>query len=170
MNLHDLQPGNGSHRHKKRVGRGHGSGRVKTSGRGTKGQNARTGGGWNPRFEGGQTPIHRRLPYRRGFRNPFRVAYEVLNIADLARFEAGASITRAVLEDVGLLRRNDTRPAKLLSHGEIAVPLNFDGVHCSRAARRKVEAAGGTFTGVELPPVAEEGSAESIADSGASEE
>ena len=95
MKLHDLYPNDGSHRQKRRVGRGHGSGRGKTAGRGTKGQNARTGGGWNPRFEGGQTPIHLRLPHRRGFKNPFRVEYEIVKLSDLAGFEAGAVINRA---------------------------------------------------------------------------
>jgi large subunit ribosomal protein L15 len=160
VNLHDLQPSEGSRRRKKRVGRGHGSGRVKTSGRGTKGQNARTGGGWNPRFEGGQTPIHRRLPYRRGFRNPFRVSYEVINIADLAGFEAGSIIDRSALERAGLLRKDDVRPVKLLSKGESAIALQFDGVHVSRVARRKIEAAGGSFAGVELAPLDEEPAAE----------
>ena len=168
MNLHDLQPADGSHRRKRRVGRGHGSGRVKTSGRGTKGQLARTGGGWNPRFEGGQTPIHRRLPYRRGFKNPFRISYEILNIADLATFAAETLISRPVLEQAGLLRRGDSRPAKLLSYGEIAVALRFDGIHCSRPARLKIEAAGGSFSGVEMPALAEVTAAEAD-DAGASE-
>jgi large subunit ribosomal protein L15 len=146
-----LQPSEGSHRRKRRVGRGHGSGRGKTAGRGTKGQNARTGGGWNPRFEGGQTPVHLRLPHRRGFKNPFRVEYEVVKLSALDRFEAGARVNRAALEGAGLLRRNDPRPIKLLANGEVTKALHFDGVHCSRAARAKVEAVGGSFAGVDLP-------------------
>jgi large subunit ribosomal protein L15 len=168
VNLHDLQPADGAHRQKRRVGRGHGSGRVKTSGRGTKGQLARSGGGWNPRFEGGQTPLHRRLPYRRGFKNHFRVAYEIVNIADLTSFTPDTVIDRAALEQARLLRRGDLRPVKLLSHGEITLALRFEGIHCSRAARRKVEAAGGSFSGVELPAL-EEATATEAGDSSASE-
>lgn len=169
MNLHELQPNDGSRRRKKRVGRGHGSGRVKTSGRGTKGQNARTGGGWNPRFEGGQTPIHRRLPYRRGFRNPFRVSYEVVNISDLADFEAGTLITRELLEGAGLLRKSDPRPVKLLSKGDVTVSLQFDGVYCSRTARTKIEALGGSFAGIELPALIEDEAADPAETSSGSE-
>jgi large subunit ribosomal protein L15 len=124
---------------------------VKTGGRGYKGQDARTGGGWNPRFEGGQTPIALRLPHRRGFKNPFRVDYEEVKLADLERFEADARIDRATLEEAGLLRPKDPRPVKLLANGEVTKALHFDGVHCTRAARAKVERAGGSFAGVELP-------------------
>lgn len=164
MNLHTLQSAEGSHRRKRRVGRGHGSGRVKTAGRGTKGQDARSGGGWNPRFEGGQTPIHLRLPHRRGFKNPFRVDYEEVKLADLERFEPGAHIDRAALEQARLIRRNDPRPLKLLANGEITRALHLEGVHCSRAARRKIEAAGGTLSGVELPDLGEEAATTSTED------
>src|ERR1700675_5001765 len=98
MKLHHPQPSPGSHKASRRLGRGHGSGRGKTAGRGTKGQLARTGGGWNPRFEGGQTPLHLRLPHRRGFKNPFRVEYEIVKLVDLEPFEAGSTINRAALE------------------------------------------------------------------------
>lgn len=162
MNLHTLQPNEGSHSRKRRLGRGHGSGRGKTAGRGTKGQNARTGGGWNPRFEGGQTPIHLRLPHRRGFKNPFRVAYEIVNLEDLATFEAGSTIDRETLQAARLIRRNDPRPLKLLARGEISVALHFDGIQVSKAARSRIEAAGGSFTGI--APIVEGDTTETDAD------
>src|SRR5579872_462399 len=155
MKLHDLHPGEGSRKKKRRLGRGHGSGRGKTAGRGTKGQLARTGGGWNPRFEGGQTPLHLRLPHRRGFKNPFRVEYEIVKLVDLDRFEAGSTIDRAALEQAGLLRPNDPRPIKLLATGEISKALHFDGVHASATARARVEAVGGNFTGIPMPEAAD---------------
>jgi large subunit ribosomal protein L15 len=154
MKLHDLHPAEGSHRRKRRVGRGHGSGRGKTAGRGTKGQLARSGGGWNPRFEGGQTPIHLRIPHRRGFKNPFRVEYEIVKLGDLERLEAGSTVTRAVLEAARLLRPNDPRPVKILATGELTKALHFDGVHASASARAKVEAAGGSFAGIPTPDTA----------------
>ncbi len=147
MRLDDLHPNPGTHRRKRRVGRGHGSGRGKTAGRGTKGQLARTGGGWNPRFEGGQTPIHLRLPHRRGFKNPFRVEYAIIKLADLERFEDGATVARADLETAGLVRRSEDRPLKLLANGEIGKALHLADVHWTKAARAKVEAAGGTIAG-----------------------
>src|SRR5713101_8356823 len=129
MRLDDLHPNAGTHRHKRRLGRGHGSGRGKTAGKGTKGQDARTGGGWNPRFEGGQTPIHLRLPHRRGFKNPFRVEYEIVKLSDLnVKFEAGATVTRASLEEARLIRPGGARPLKLLANGEIENALHIDGL------------------------------------------
>lgn len=147
MKLDDLHPNPGTHREKRRVGRGYGSGRGKTAGRGTKGQNARSGGGWNPRFEGGQTPIHLRLPHRRGFKNPFRVEYEIIKLQDLSRFEAGTTINRDLLEQAGLVHPSDERPLKLLANGEIDRALSIDGLKYTEAARAKIEAAGGTIIG-----------------------
>jgi large subunit ribosomal protein L15 len=147
VKLHELHPNPGTHRQKRRLGRGHGSGRGKTSGKGTKGQNARTGGGWNPRFEGGQTPIHLRLPHRRGFKNPFRVAYEIIKLSDLERFEAGSTVGRSELVRAGLVRASEERPLKLLANGEISKVLYLQDVHWTAAARAKVEAAGGTIAG-----------------------
>jgi large subunit ribosomal protein L15 len=147
VKLHELHPNPGTHRQKRRLGRGHGSGRGKTSGKGTKGQNARTGGGWNPRFEGGQTPIHLRLPHRRGFKNPFRVEYEIIKLNDLERFDAGSTVGRAELVGAGLVRPSDERPLKLLANGEIGKALHLQDVRWTAAARAKVEAAGGTIAG-----------------------
>jgi len=158
VRLDDLHPNPGTHRQKRRVGRGHGSGRGKTAGRGTKGQNARTGGGWNPRFEGGQTPIHLRLPHRRGFKNPFRIEYAVVKLSDLERFEAGATVGRTELVRAGLVHAGEDRPLKLLANGEISKALHLQDVHWTKAARSKVEAAGGSIAGA-----AEQDAAEQVA-------
>ncbi len=147
MRLDDLHPNAGTHRQKRRVGRGHGSGRGKTAGRGTKGQLARSGGGWNPRFEGGQTPIHLRLPHRRGFKNPFRVEYALIKLQDLERFEPGAQITRAELASAGLVSRGDDRPLKLVANGELSKAIHLHDVKWTKAARTKIEAAGGSIAG-----------------------
>src|SRR5260370_27237561 len=92
MRLHELRPSRGAIRERTRIGRGHGSGKVKTGGKGTKGQNARTGGGVPPYFEGGQLPLIRKLPYRRGFFNPFRVEYREVNVRDLADFTDASTV------------------------------------------------------------------------------
>src|SRR5438309_9962045 len=104
MRLHDLRPPQGSTKTRIRVGRGHGSGKVKTAGKGTKGQNARAGGGVPPYFEGGQLPLIRKLPYRRGFTNPFRKEYREVNVRDLAAFPAGSTVGPEEFEILGILR------------------------------------------------------------------
>jgi large subunit ribosomal protein L15 len=147
MRLDDLHPNAGTHRRKRRVGRGHGSGRGKTAGRGTKGQLARSGGGWNPRFEGGQTPIHLRLPHRRGFKNPFRVEYAIIKLADLDRFEPGATVVRSDLVAAGLVRRDESRPLKLLGNGEITRAIHLEELKYTKAALAKLTAAGGSIRG-----------------------
>jgi large subunit ribosomal protein L15 len=164
MKLSDLHPNPGTHRKKRRIGRGYGSGRGKTAGRGTKGQLARTGGGWNPRFEGGQTPIHLRLPQRRGFKNPFRIEYEIVKVADLNRFEANTTVNRELLERAGLVHMNDDRPVKLLANGAVEKALVIDGLKCSEAARKKIEGAGGTVVGA---PVGDAGPSDDTTSSGA---
>src|SRR5215469_18909092 len=122
MRLHELQSPDGATRQRIRIGRGHGSGKVKTGGKGTKGQKARTGGGVPPYFEGGQLPLIRKLPYRRGFRNPFRVEYREVNVRDLADFPVGSSIGPEEFETAGVLRRSKG-PVKVLGHGELSVKL-----------------------------------------------
>src|SRR2546423_13500305 len=104
MRMPELQPPDGSTRTSIRIGRGHGSGKVKTGGKGTKGQNARAGGGVPPYFEGGQLPLIRKLPYRRGFRNPFRVEFREVNVRDLAQFPEGSTVGPAEVETIGILR------------------------------------------------------------------
>jgi large subunit ribosomal protein L15 len=154
MRLDDIHPNEHTHRHKRRLGRGHGSGRGKTAGKGTKGQDARSGGGWNPRFEGGQTPIHLRLPHRRGFKNPFRIEYAIVKLSDLDSFEAGATVSRDMLVTAGLVRDNEKRPLKLLGNGEITKALHIGEWKYTKAALAKLTAAGGSIAGA-IEPVAD---------------
>ncbi len=152
MQLHDLRPAPGAKRKRKRVGRGIAAGQGKTAGRGTKGQNARSGGGVPPYFEGGQLPIVRRLPQIRGFVNIFKVHYQPVNLKrlDPERFPAGSEVTPEHLEKAGLIR-SARRPVVLLGDGEIDRPLHFKVHRVSQSARAKVEAAGGTVEILPLP-------------------
>jgi large subunit ribosomal protein L15 len=145
MKQHDLRPAEGSTQKRKRVGRGTGSGKGKTSGRGTKGENARTGGPVRPNFEGGQLPLTKRLPKLRGFNNRFKVYYVPVNLDDLERrFADGAEVTQETLLGVGLL--SDVKePVVVLARGEISKPLALKVQRISAAARQKIEAAGGTI-------------------------
>jgi large subunit ribosomal protein L15 len=142
MKLNELRPARGAVRPRKRVGRGQGSGTGGTAGRGHKGHSSRSGGGSAPGFEGGQMPIQRRLP-KGGFKNINRVEYQVINVSDLGRFDAGTEVTPAALKEQRLARKVSV-PVKLLGRGEIdrAVRVRVHAV--SESARRKVEAAGGT--------------------------
>ena len=142
MKLNELSPAAGSLKSSKRKGRGVGSGNGKTAGRGTKGHNSRSGGGVRPGFEGGQMPIHRRLP-KRGFKNIFRKKISAINIRDLERFESGSVVDEAVLVGSGLLK-GEWDGVKLLGQGEIGVPLTVRINRISDGARKKIEAAGGT--------------------------
>jgi large subunit ribosomal protein L15 len=148
MRLHELRAPKGSTRDRIRIGRGHGSGKVKTGGKGTKGQNARAGGGVPPYFEGGQLPLIRKLPYRRGFTNPFRVPFREVNVRDLAAFPAGSTVGPEEFEIAGVLR-GKTGPVKVLGQGELAVKLTVRAHKISAGAREKIEAAGGTFEPIE---------------------
>jgi large subunit ribosomal protein L15 len=143
MRLDDLRSSPGAFTRKKRVGRGHGSGHVKTSGAGTKGQKSRAGGGVRPGFEGGQNPIYRRMPYKRGFKNPFRVEYEVLNLGQLAEMGLSGTVTRESLYSAGALSHSE-RPLKILGDGEITGALHIQAHKFSESAKTKIEAAGGT--------------------------
>jgi large subunit ribosomal protein L15 len=138
---HRLAPAPGAKKRNKRVGRGVGSGHGKTSCRGGKGQTARSGGSIAPGFEGGQMPLQRRLP-KRGFHNPFRVAYEVVNVGQLEAFDAGVEVTPAALRDRKLLRRGKTM-LKILGDGTLTRGLTVHAHAVSTAARQKIEAAGG---------------------------
>ena len=146
LGLHNLKPNEGAVREKKRVGRGHGSGHGKTSGRGQKGQKARSGwkGGTRPGFEGGQTPLYMRFP-KRGFSNaPFKKEYAVVNVRDLEeRFEAGAEVTPETLREAGLVKKN--LPVKVLGDGELTKKLVVKVHKLSESAKRKIEAAGGSW-------------------------
>lgn len=141
MKLNELSPPAGSRRSRKRLGRGVGSGTGKTAGRGTKGQNSRSGGGVRPGFEGGQMPIHRRLP-KRGFTNIFKKKIVVVNIRDLSKFESGSVVDEIELVRMGLVKgRRDG--VKLLAHGKIDIPLTVKVHAASRSAIEKIKAAGG---------------------------
>jgi large subunit ribosomal protein L15 len=141
MKLNDLSPAPGSRKAPRRLGRGVGSGRGKTAGRGTKGFNSRSGGGVRPGYEGGQMPLHRRLP-KRGFANIFRKSIAVINVRDLAKFDKGSVVDEAALVAAGLVK-GKRHGIKLLGHGEIKHPLEVKVNRISKSAREKIEAAGG---------------------------
>jgi len=142
MSLHKLRPPSGATHSKKRRGRGQGSGNGKTAGRGHKGAKSRSGFKHKRGFEGGQMPLHRRVP-KRGFHNPFRQEYEVVNLDTLAeRFEPGVEITPDVLREHGLVGR--TGPVKVLARGDIAKALTVRAHKFSGKAAEKIQAAGGT--------------------------
>ncbi|MEK6715930.1 MAG: 50S ribosomal protein L15 [candidate division NC10 bacterium] len=143
MKLHELKPPAGSRQRRKVVGRGPGSGHGQTSGRGEKGQKARSGGGSQPWFEGGQLPLHRRVP-KRGFTNIFRKEYAILNVKDLERFEAGTTVTPATLSEAGLVRKA-TAPVKILGEGTLSKALVVSAHAFSEGAAAKIRAAGGTL-------------------------
>lgn len=170
MKLHDLHPPDGSRHARTRVGRGIAAGKGKTAGRGTKGQKARTGGSIPPWFEGGQTPLHMRIPKLRGFKNRFRTDYEIVNLGDIARaIELGRldggempkapkgkpaapiTVNQELLRDAGLVRRLD-RPLKVLGGGaDVTTALFVVADAISRTARSRIEAAGGSVSVLEVP-------------------
>jgi large subunit ribosomal protein L15 len=169
MKLHDLHPAEGSNRPRTRVGRGIAGGKGKTAGRGTKGQKARAGGSIPARFEGGQTPLHIRIPKLRGFKNRFQKHFEIVNLGDIAnaiesgKLETGDTATAAkgkaapvtvnqeLLRDAGLVRRLD-RPLKVLAGGaEVTTALFVVADAFSKTARTQIEAAGGTVSVLEVP-------------------
>jgi large subunit ribosomal protein L15 len=143
MQQHELAPPDGAHKLRRRKGRGLGSGRGTTAGKGTKGQKARAGGGVPPYFEGGQLPLVRKLPYRRGFRNINRVEYRAINLRDLGKFDDGDVVDVAALCAAGLLKDASER-GKLLAFGEVTKKLTVRIHRASESAKQKVEAAGGT--------------------------
>lgn len=148
MKLHELKPNIGSKKNRKRVGRGYGSGTGKTSGRGTKGQNARAGGGVPLWHQGGDTPYFRRMPKKPGFKNFNRVEYQEVNLEYLSAFRKNSEITPEILREVDLI---DTlsRPVVILSRGELKKPLKVKAHRFSRKAKEKIEKAGGTVEIIE---------------------
>jgi large subunit ribosomal protein L15 len=165
MKLHDLRPADGAHRPKTRVGRGIAAGKGKTAGRGTKGQKARAGGSVPPWFEGGQTPLHMRIPKLRGFRNRFKIEYEIVNVGDIsARVDSGAlsaagpapkkgeprTINADVLRAVGLAR-DVRKPLKVLGGGELSAALFVVADAFTKSATEKIQAAGGSVNVLEVP-------------------
>ncbi|MCF6094817.1 50S ribosomal protein L15 [Microaerobacter geothermalis] len=141
MKLHELKPATGSRKERKRVGRGIGSGNGKTAGRGHKGQNARSGGGVRPGFEGGQNPLYRRLP-KRGFTNFNRKEYAIINLDTLNRFAENTEVTPELLIESGIIK-NIKDGVKILGNGELNVKLTVKANKFSQAAVEKIEAAGG---------------------------
>ena len=141
MKLHELERNIGATHEKKRVGRGSGSGLGKTSGRGQKGQKARSGGSINPVFEGGQLPLYRRIP-KRGFKNAkFRTSYAVINVEDLNKFENGTTVTPALLKETGLLK-NQLDGVKVLGTGKLEKKLTIQANKFSASALEKIKEAG----------------------------
>jgi large subunit ribosomal protein L15 len=180
MKLHDLHPAEGSRTERTRVGRGIAAGKGKTAGRGTKGQKSRTGGSIPSRFEGGQTPIHIRIPKLRGFKNRFRIEYEIVNVGaisaladtgvlDMPEIEGEATsaksaksakpapitITPDILAAAGLIRTLN-KPLKVLGHGDVTKPLFILADAFTKSAAAKIEAAGGTAQVLEFPTEGDE--------------
>ncbi len=141
MKLHELSPAPGSVTEKYRKGRGAGSGNGKTAGKGHKGQNARSGGGVRPGFEGGQIPLYRKLP-KRGFQNHFSTTYAIINLDTLAKFEDGAVVDLEILKNSGIIKTTENK-LKVLGNGEITKKITVKASVFSASAKEKIEAAGG---------------------------
>ncbi|MCM1022851.1 MAG: 50S ribosomal protein L15 [Prevotella sp.] len=141
MKIHELSPAAGSVKDVKRVGRGHGSGNGKTAGKGHKGQNARSGGGVRPGFEGGQMPLARRIP-KRGFNNVFAAKMSVVNVSDLAKFKEGTVVDADMLKAAGIVKKTGNG-VKVLGKGELNVKLTVQAAAFSASAKEKIEKAGG---------------------------
>ena len=142
MQAHQLKPPRGAKHAKKRIGRGNAAGQGTYSGRGLKGQKARAGNKPRRFFEGGQTRLIKKLPGRRGFRNPFRVEYQPVNLDDLQRFDDGAEVTPELLKEKGILR-SIRMPVKILASGELTKKLTVTAHRFSLTAKERIEAAGG---------------------------
>ncbi|MFB3905155.1 MAG: 50S ribosomal protein L15 [Acidobacteriota bacterium] len=142
MELHGLKPAKGANKKRKRVGRGPGSGHGKTAGRGEKGQKSRSGFSQKTGFEGGQMPLHRRIP-KRGFTNKFAREYAVLNVKELNHFEDGTEVTPELLTQKGLVKKSKDG-VRILGQGELSRKLTVHAHHFSESARQKIEQAGGS--------------------------
>jgi large subunit ribosomal protein L15 len=143
MKLNDLRPNKGKNKKRKRVGRGIAAGQGKTAGRGYKGQGARSGGGKGPYFEGGQLPLVRRVPFKRGFTNINKIYYRPGNVGTLALFDAGTSVDSELLMINGIIKKTDD-PIVILGSGKLNVALTVRAHRFSETARQKIEQAGGT--------------------------
>lgn len=143
MQAHQLKPPRGAKHARKRIGRGNAAGQGTYSGRGLKGQKARAGNKPRRFFEGGQTRLFKKLPFRRGFTNPFRVEYQPVNLDDLQKLDEGAEVTPELLKEKGVLR-SIRKPVKILASGELTKKLSVTAHRFSLAAKEKIEAAGGT--------------------------
>lgn len=152
MKLNDLRPDEGAKKKRTRVGRGISAGKGKTAGRGIKGQGARTGGGKGPYFEGGQLPLVRRLPFKRGFTNIFRIEYQEVNVGRLNELDTvkdGAELTPALLAELGLVRDAD-KPVVILGNGDLKKKLNIQAHRFTKSALQKIEDAGGRTEQLEI--------------------
>lgn len=150
MKLHDLKPDKGSHKKQNRVGRGIAAGQGKTAGRGTKGAGARGRSGMRAYFEGGQLPLVRRLPFKRGFKNLFRIEYQEVNLSSLnEKFSAGTEVTPEVLFSVGLIREIN-KPIVVLGRGDVDKALTVHAHRVTASANEKIEKAGGKIVKHEL--------------------
>lgn len=149
MKLHDLEPAPGSKKKKTRVGRGIAAGKGKTAGRGTKGQGSRSGGVKGAYFEGGQNPLVRRLPFKRGFNNIFRTRYQEVNVDALQDFAVGTTITPALLAESGIIRNAD-RPVVIMGDGDLSTRLTVHAHRFTKSAAQKIAAAGGTTQTLEI--------------------
>ena len=149
MKLHDLKPNQGSKKNRKRVGRGYGSGYGKTAGRGTKGQNARSGGGVPLWHQGGDTPYYRRMPKKPGFKNFNRIEFQEVNLEFLSQFRKNSEVNPEVLREVELINTL-SRPVVILGRGELKKPLKVKAHRFSRKAKEKIEKAGGTVEVIEI--------------------
>lgn len=143
MQAHQLKPPRGAKHARKRIGRGNAAGQGTYSGRGLKGQKARAGNKPRRFFEGGQTRLFKKLPFRRGFTNPFRVEYQPVNLDDLQKLDEGAEVTPELLKEKGVLR-SIRKPVKILASGELTKKLSVTAHRFSLAAKEKIEAAGGS--------------------------
>ena len=148
FNLNDLVPNEGSNTKRKRVGRGTASGHGKTSGRGTKGQKSRSGPGVRAGFEGGQLPIQKRMPYKRGFTNIYKADWEVVNIGSLEEFGITGAVTPESLYERGIIRGLEF-PVKILGAGELTGAIQVSAHAVSESAKERIEAAGGSVTLIE---------------------
>ena len=144
MKIHELRPADGSTSKTKRLGRGIGSGLGKTSGKGHKGQNARSGGGVRPGFEGGQMPLIRQLP-KIGFTNNFRKVYTTINVGELEVLEAGTTVTAELLKSKGLIAKVEPYGLKVLGNGSLTKSLNVQAAKFTDGAAKKIAAVGGTI-------------------------
>lgn len=142
LKLNNLSPSEGARKQRKRIGRGQGTGHGKTAGKGHKGAKARTGFSMKAGFEGGQMPLHRRLP-KVGFTNQFKKEYLIITLSDLDRFEAGAVVNREALLTVGMIGGKDSRLIKVLANGEISKAVTVEADKVSQGAKEKILAAGG---------------------------
>jgi len=152
MKLEDLKPDEGAKKKPTRVGRGISAGKGKTAGRGTKGQGARSGGGKGPYFEGGQLPLVRRLPFKRGFTNVFRIEYQEVNVSRLNDHDgiaAGAEVTPKMLAELGFIR-DPLQPVVILGNGDLNKQLTVKAHRFTRSAQEKIEKAGGSTEKLEI--------------------